>query len=171
MAIPKFSDIFTELLQVLDHETMLHRNDLMTRVVDLMTLTDEERVATLSGGTNIARNRVHWALEFLCQAGAAERPSRGYARITELGKQLLVEQPDGVTLKRLKQTDGLKDWKRRSQAKAEDRQREAALEVEGENDGDGDESTPLEKIENSINQSCWPQSLKHIITKKTYLLC
>jgi restriction system protein len=88
----------------------------------------------------------------LCQAGAAERPSRGYARITELGKQLLAEQPNGVTLKRLKQTDGLKDWKRRSQAKAEDRQREAALEVEGENDGDGDESTPLEKIENSINQ-------------------
>jgi restriction endonuclease Mrr len=68
MAIPKFSDIFTEVLQVLDTEVMLHRSDLMSKVVDLMILTDDEKVATFGGGTNIARNRVHWALEFLCQA-------------------------------------------------------------------------------------------------------
>jgi restriction system protein len=152
MVMPKFNDMFSDVLLVLDEGDTLHRSDILSRVIDRLGLTETEKSETMSAGGNRARSRVSWSLEFLCQAGAAERPSRGYARITELGKQLLAEQPNGVTLKRLKQTDGLKDWKRRSQAKAEDRQREAALEVEGENDGDGDESTPLEKIENSINQ-------------------
>jgi hypothetical protein len=79
MAIPKFSDIFTELLDVLKTDGVLHRRDLTTRVVDQMVLTEEERSATFAGGTNIARNRVHWALEFLCQAEAVSRPKRGYA--------------------------------------------------------------------------------------------
>ena len=152
MVMPKFNDMFSDVLLVLNEGDTLNRSDILSKVIDRLGLTEAEKSETMSAGGNRARSRVSWSLEFLCQAGAAERPSRGYARITELGKQLLVEQPDGVTLKRLKQTDGLKDWKRRSQAKAEDRQREAALEVEGENDGDGDESTPLEKIENSINQ-------------------
>ena len=152
MAMPKFNDMFSDVLIVLKEGDTLHRSDILPRVIDRLGLTEAERNETMSAGGNRARSRVSWSLEFLCQAGAAERPSRGYARITELGKQMLIEQPEGVTLKRLRQTDGLKDWKRRSQAKAEDRQREAALEVEGDNDGDGDESTPLEKIENSINQ-------------------
>ena len=152
MAMPKFNDMFSDVLIVLKEGDTLHRSDILPRVIDRLGLTEAERNETMSAGGNRARSRVSWSLEFLCQAGAAERPSRGYARITELGKQMLAEQPEGVTLKRLKQTDGLKDWERRSQAKAEDRQREAALEVEGDNDGDGDESTPLEKIENSINQ-------------------
>jgi restriction system protein len=152
MAMPKFNDMFSDVLIVLKEGDTLHRSDILPRVIDRLGLTEAEKNETMSAGGNRARSRVSWSLEFLCQAGAAERPSRGYARITELGKQMLAEQPEGVTLKRLRQTDGLKDWKRRSQAKAEDRQREAALEVEGENDGDGDESTPLEKIENSINQ-------------------
>ena len=152
MAMPKFNDMFSDVLIVLKEGDTLHRSDILPRVIDRLGLTEAEKNETMSAGGNRARSRVSWSLEFLCQAGAAERPSRGYARITELGKQMLIEQPEGVTLKRLRQTDGLKDWKRRSQAKAEDRQREAALEVEGDNDGDGDESTPLEKIENSINQ-------------------
>jgi restriction system protein len=152
MVMPKFNDMFSDVLLVLNEGDTLHRSDILSRVIDRLGLTEAEKSETMSAGGNRARSRVSWSLEFLCQAGAAERPSRGYARITELGRHLLTEQPGGVTLKRLRQTDGLKDWKRRSQAKAEDRQREAALEVEGENDGDGDESTPLEKIENSINQ-------------------
>ena len=152
MVMPKFKDMFSDVLNVLAEGGTLHRTDIFSRVINRLGLTDAEKSETMSGGGNRARSRVSWSLEFLCQAGAAERPSRGYARITELGKQLLAEHPDGVTLKRLRQTDGLKDWKRRSQAKAAERQQEAALEVDSDNDGDSDESTPLEKIENSINQ-------------------
>ena len=124
MAIPKFSDIFTEVLQVLDTEVMLHRSDLMSKVVDLMILTDDEKVATFGGGTNIARNRVHWALEFLCQAGAASRPKRGFAEITDLGRKLLREEKPTLTLETLRKTEGLKAWKQRSREKAARRRSE-----------------------------------------------
>ena len=152
MAIPKFSDIFTELLQVLEHETMLHRSDLMTKVVDLMTLTDEERVATLSGGTNIARNRVHWALEFLCQAGAVNRPKRGFAAITDLGRKLLREEQPKLTLEKLRETEGLRAWKQRSREKAARRRAQR-----GEGGDPPDElpiegKTPEEAIQDSLSE-------------------
>jgi restriction system protein len=122
MVMPKFNDMFSDVLLVLAEGDTLHRSDILSRVIDRLGLSEAEKSETMSAGGNRARSRVSWSLEFLCQSGAAERPSRGYARITELGRQLLTEQPDGVTLKRLRQTDGLKDWKRRSQAKAEDSQ-------------------------------------------------
>lgn len=151
MAIPKFSDIFTEVLKVLEAETMLHRVDLMTKVVDLMTLTDEERVATLGRGTNIARNRVHWALEFLCQAGAVNRPKRGFAAITDLGRKLLSEEQPKLTLERLRETEGLKAWKQRSLEKAARRRAQHGEEEDlAEFDSSNEGKTPEEKIEDSI---------------------
>lgn len=151
MAIPKFSDIFTELLQVLEHETMLHRSDLTTKVVDLMTLTDDERVATFGGGTNIARNRVHWALEFLCQAGAVNRPKRGFAAITDLGRKLLREEKPKLTLERLQETDGLKAWKERSREKAARRRSERGEEGDPVDFNLSNEGrTPEETIQDSI---------------------
>ncbi len=151
MAIPKYSDIFTEVLQVLDGEPMLHRGDLTTKVVDLMTLTDDERVATFGGGTNIARNRVHWALEFLCQAGAVDRPKRGFAAITDLGRILLREEKPKLTIETLRETEGLKAWKQRSREKAARRRSERGEQddlddVDLSNEG----RTPDETIQDSI---------------------
>jgi restriction system protein len=154
MAIPKFSDLFTELLEVLKADGVLHRRDLTTRVVDMMVLTEEERAATFAGGTNIARNRVHWALEFLCQAGAINRPKRGYAEITDLGHRLLAEANPTVTLERVRETDGMKAWAERSRAKAARRRRG---EENADDSGVGDDEfisrqTPEEKIEDSISE-------------------
>ena len=151
MAIPKFSDIFTEVLQVLEVQDSLHRSDLTTQVVDLMTLTDEERVATFGGGTNIARNRVHWALEFLCQAGAVNRPKRGFAAITDLGRTLLREEKPKLTLERLRETEGLQAWKQRSREKAARRRSERGEEVDASDFELSNEGrTPEESIQDSI---------------------
>lgn len=154
MAIPKFSDLFTELLEVLKTDGVLHRRDLTTRVVDTMVLTDEERTATFAGGTNIARNRVHWALEFLCQAGAINRPKRGYAEITELGHQLLLEASPKVTLERVRETDGMKAWAERSRAKAARRRRGEEVDDDSQyvNHEFTGQQTPEEKIEESISE-------------------
>lgn len=153
MTIPKFSDIFSEVLQVLSDEEMVQRRELMTRVVDLMVLTDEERVATFSGGRNIARNRVHWAVEFLCQADAAHRPKRGFVAITDLGRQLLRDEKPKLTLERLRETEGLKAWKQRSKDKKELRR------AKGIDAGDSDDfelnpdgKTPEDKIQESISE-------------------
>lgn len=137
---------------MLEHENMLHRRELMTRVVDLMTLTDEERVATFSGGTNIARNRVHWALEFLCQAGAVDRPKRGFAAITDLGRKLLREEQPKLTLERLRETEGLKAWKQRSMVKAARRRAQRGDEPVVPDDLPDEVRTPEEVMQDSLSE-------------------
>lgn len=152
MSIPKFSELFKDVLIVLSDGNQHHRRELQAEVLNRLVLTDAERAETMSGGGNRARSRVHWAFEFLCQSGATKRPKRGYAEITDFGRQLLQENPSGVSLELLRQTEGLKDWRRRSIEARAARRNEDELE-DLEDDVDGSESadrTPNEQIENSI---------------------
>jgi len=107
-----------------------------------------ERSETMKGGGNRAGSRAHWALEFLCQARAVHRPKRGYAQITDFGRELMKE-PGGVTLERLRKTEGFHEWRNRSLANKERRksQREDGPEIAGSDDG-----TPLEQIEGGVNE-------------------
>lgn len=148
MPIPKFSELFYDVLSVLSDGSQLHRRELQTEVLNRLILTDAERAETMSGGGNRARSRVHWAFEFLCQSGAARRPKRGYAEITDFGHQLLRENPSGISLDLLRQTEGLKDWKRRSIEARAARRSEEDIDDEDESDDAG--STPNEQIESSI---------------------
>ena len=152
MSIPKFSELFNDVLIVLSDGNQHHRRELQAEVLNRLVLTDAERAETMSGGGNRARSRVHWAFEFLCQSGAAKRPKRGYAEITDFGRQLLQENPSGVSLELLRQTEGLKDWRRRSiEARAARRNEEELEDLEDDVDGsDSADRTPHEQIENSI---------------------
>ena len=151
MSIPKFSELFNDVLAVLSDGNQYHRRELQAEVLNRIDLTDAERAETMAGGGNRARSRVHWAFEFLCQSGAAKRPKRGYAEITDFGRQLLRDNPNGISLDLLRQTDGLKDWKRRSiEARAARRSGEGFDEVGVESEPDDADRTPNEQIENSI---------------------
>ena len=152
MSIPKFSELFNDVLIVLSDGNQLHRRELQAEVLNRLVLTDAERAETMSGGGNRARSRVHWAFEFLCQSGATKRPKRGYAEITDFGRQLLQENPSGVSLELLRQTEGLKDWRRRSiEARAARRNEDELEDLEDDVDGSGSaDRTPHEQIENSI---------------------
>ena len=152
MSIPKFSELFNDVLIVLSDGNQHHRRELQAEVLNRLVLTDAERAETMSGGGNRARSRVHWAFEFLCQSGATKRPKRGYAEITYFGRQLLQENPAGISLELLRQTEGLKDWRRRSiEARAARRNEEELEDLEDDVDGsDSADRTPHEQIENSI---------------------
>ena len=151
MSIPKFSELFNDVLIVLSDGNQLHRRELQAEVLNRLVLTDAERAETMSGGGNRARSRVHWAFEFLCQSGATKRPKRGYAEITDFGRQLLQDNPSGISLELLRQTEGLKDWRRRSiEARAARRNEEELEDLEDDVDGsDSADRTPHEQIENS----------------------
>ena len=151
MTMPKFKDLFNDVLEVLSDGKPHPVNTLHTHVLQRVDLTDAERSETMKGGGNRARSRSGWALEFLCQAGAARRPQRGFAEITEFGRKLLIEHPNGISLDRLKQTDGLKEWRRRSLEK-----RAAKNELGDTEDlanySDEESATPNEQIEVSIKE-------------------
>ena len=151
MSIPKFKDLFDDVLAELSTGEVLHRRELRQRVINRMNLTEAERSETMEGGGNRAGSRVHWALEFLCQARAVTRPKRGYAQITDFGRELMKE-PGGVTLARLRKTEGFHEWRKRSLANKERRKLERGESLEAsEASGSGD-GTPLEQIEQGVNE-------------------
>ncbi len=152
MAMPKFNELFNDVLEVLSDGKQYHRRELHAAVVDRIKITDAERSETMKGGGNRARSRVHWAFEYLCQADAVKRPKRGYAQITDFGMKLLAEK-GGATLEKIHQTEGFKDWHRRSIEKRDARKdsREEADSADTEfSDSDLDHGTPNEQIESSI---------------------
>jgi len=148
MAQPRFRDLFTDVLVVLSDGEIVHRREVFDQVSARLDLTPEERAETNQGGGNRTRSRVTWAVQYLFEAAAVTRPKRGYVQITEFGKTLLVEEPNGVTLERLKLTEGLKDWSKRSRARATARRNGEPSPLDGTDEPiDPDSETPFERIE------------------------
>ncbi len=58
-------------------------------VADLLKLSETDRATRLPSGRELLHNRCHWARYYLLRAGALEQTSRGSARITARGRELL----------------------------------------------------------------------------------
>lgn len=151
MTLPKFHELFTDVLEVLSDNQMHHRIELRKEVLDRLELTESERSETMSGGGNRAGSRVHWACEHLAQSGAITRPKRGFMQITDFGISLLKANPNGVTLEVLRETEGLKAWTARSIASREARRTmsEGNSESIAEPEIDSSDS-PIESIDTAI---------------------
>lgn len=81
MTIPKFSELFTDVLDVLTDGAPMRRKDVFVAVVARQKLTDLELAEKLKSGWNRAEDRVHWATAYLYYAGAIQKPSRGFIQI------------------------------------------------------------------------------------------
>lgn len=69
------------------------------RSPDHLALTAEQRAEALPSGLSRLEDRIGWATSDLARAEALSRPSRGHYRITDLGRRLLTEHPEGLTEK------------------------------------------------------------------------
>ena len=114
MAIPKYHELFSNVLQALREGQVRRVGDVIREVADGLGLSEDERAETMSGGKNRAESRVHWASVSLKEAGAIERPRRGFIAITPFGRELLLKFPEGVPLAALEETEGLQAWHARS---------------------------------------------------------
>jgi restriction system protein len=89
-------DLFMHpMLRLLENGDVLKLRDLQDRAADLVQLTSIEREEMLPSGQLRFRNRTGWAVSYLFKVGAVTRPSRGYYALTDLGRELLDEFPDG----------------------------------------------------------------------------
>jgi restriction endonuclease Mrr len=82
MAIERYSDYYTIVMETLKEEGPMHRKDLRSRIADMVGLSDEERGRTNEKGTNIFNSRIHWAGAVLVLGGLLERPTLGQIAIT-----------------------------------------------------------------------------------------
>jgi restriction system protein len=66
-------------------------------------LSEAEQTALLPSGQLVFPNRVGWARTHLGKAEALDTPRRGFFRITDRGKEILLQKPNEITVKFLKQ--------------------------------------------------------------------
>jgi restriction system protein len=144
MTMPKFHELFTDVLTVLDDGAEWHRLALRDAVIERLNLTASELSETMPGGGLRISSRVHWAIQYLAVVRAVERPRRGLVKITDRGRLLLKENPAGVLLSHLKAFPEMKEWDERSRAK---RDGDASPAASLASDSD---AVPMEQIEGAI---------------------
>ena len=151
MPVPTFEECMVPVLRVLLDGTEHRRKDVRIRAVELLDLSDSELTETLPGGGNRARNRVGWAIEYLCQAGAITRPQRGVLVISDLGRDLLARNPDGLTRHDLEGLPGYEAWRERSRAKR-DKRRQLQSSADRESSSDPFDGSPLERLAEALSE-------------------
>ncbi|MEY4591008.1 MAG: hypothetical protein RL497_3084, partial [Pseudomonadota bacterium] len=96
MALPKYDDLYQEVLTFLSANGPTSWRQLELPVADQFQLTQEDlAVEYASGNGTIFLDRLSWCISYLKSAELIYRPKRGVYEITPLGKSLLIK-PDEI---------------------------------------------------------------------------
>ncbi|THJ66482.1 restriction endonuclease [Arthrobacter echini] len=103
--IPNWHGFMSAILQVLADGQPKTRSDLAKLAMDVVGLTDEQRAVRVNSGSLKAKGRVGWSLSHLIAATALERPDSALYVITDVGRQLLSNNPKGLAQSHLREID------------------------------------------------------------------
>lgn len=106
MKVPTWDQYMAPSLSVLSDGEIHRARQIVEAAAGLLGVTDEQRLILIPSGQEQWVNRGNWALSYLARVGAAERPSRGRYRITDVGRDLLAAHPDGITERDLRALSG-----------------------------------------------------------------
>ncbi|EKD08110.1 MULTISPECIES: restriction endonuclease [Limnospira] len=102
--IPDYQSLMLPLLKLISDGKEHKYRVVIESLASEFQLTDEERKELLASGKQpIFDNRVGWAKTYLKKAGLLEDPKRATFVITDLGKQILAQNPDRIDAKYLRQ--------------------------------------------------------------------
>lgn len=99
---PTWDGFNVPVLTILSDGEIRSLRELRRDVADLVGLTAEQRAEALPSGQLRADNRIGWAASYLNRVDALDRPSRGQYVITDFGRELLANHPEGITESDLK---------------------------------------------------------------------
>jgi restriction system protein len=103
MAIPDFQSLMLPVLRLFAEHTRKNP-EVIEAMAQQHQLSPEERKALLpSGRQTIIANRTYWALVHLSKAGLITRIARGEYEISSIGRKVLENPPDRVTVAFLNQ--------------------------------------------------------------------
>lgn len=100
-AVPTWEKFLAPSLRVLDDGALHSARSIRDAAAEELGVTQAAKSELIPSGQRRWENRANWALSYLGRHGAAERPARGSYRITEGGRRLLAERPDGIVQKDL----------------------------------------------------------------------
>lgn len=94
--MPTWEGFLIPTLKAMEDGRIRHRREIQPIVADSLNLTHEQRQVLIASGQPMYANRIGWGLSFLFNVGALERPKRGHYSITDSGRELISEFPDGA---------------------------------------------------------------------------
>lgn len=95
MAIPKYNELYPNVLNVLSDGNEYSTRDMDEIIIDQLNLTEEERNEMLpSGNQKTIKNRIGWARSYLKKAGLIASRKRGFVNITDLGLETYNKKPN-----------------------------------------------------------------------------
>ncbi len=138
MPIPKFDELFNDVLEFLSDEKEYKTRDVKEELSKKLDLTDEERHELLpSGQETIIKNRIGWSITTLKKAGYVESKKWGSVNITSNGLNAHKKNPD-INIEDLMEIPEVYEW---FKGESKDKPKEPV-----------GESTPEEEIEKSLKQ-------------------
>lgn len=143
MPIPDFQTLMLPLLKLASDGEIHYIHDAVNELSVEFSLTEDEKSRLLSSGQQpVFYNRVGWARTYLKKACLLEDPQRGYFRITERGKEVLVENPSRIDMKFLKRYPEYLEFRERTRESTD-------TELE---EGDFEGLTPEEALEEAYQR-------------------
>ncbi len=127
--IPDFQSLMLPLLKCIGDNEEHSKKEIVETLANIMKLTEEQKREMLpSRNQTVFYNRVTWTFAHFKAAKIIENTKRGYIKITQLGTNILKENPATINLKFLKQLptyiEAMNSWKNKSSieenSKAED---------------------------------------------------
>lgn len=140
------------VLQELDKETPQRPIEVAESVAEHFSLTPEEKNEQNPSKTRARiHDRVMWAAFDMFKAGLLKRPKRGHYKITELGREVLAQNPTSLDRKFLMQFEAFQEFMSKSSAD------EVEEEIEGESRSSQPTSTQHWIIGCESNDNLWQQ--------------
>lgn len=101
ITVPVWQQFMLPVLQVLSDGVVRQRRELRDATFAHMKLTESQLAEQLGSGQLRAENRIGWAISDLVRAEAVSKPARAHFEITDVGRKLMVQYPNGFTEKDL----------------------------------------------------------------------
>lgn len=104
--IPKYNEVYKEILDILKDENEHTFKEIKEIVADMLHLSLEERIEKLDSGKIKYADRINWACTYLKKAELIKNTKRGILVITERGLSLIKSNPkiiDNNTLSNYKE--------------------------------------------------------------------
>lgn len=164
MPIPKFNDLFNDILELLSDKKEYKTRDVKEIISNKLDLTDEERQVLIPSGTEpIIKNRVGWSLTSLKKAGYVESKKWGSVNITEIGLYEHKNNPN-ITIEDLMKIPSYQEYMGTDSKSSDDSNDES---IESRTIDSTPEET-IEKAYKTINNQLSDQILENILNNNPY---
>lgn len=155
MATPGFQDFFIPMLKICSDGKNYTLKEIRTKLGSALNLSEKDFDEKIPSGTDTKfNNRTTWTKTYLTKAGALETINRGLFKITQRGKSLLIDYPNGIKIKDLQLFPEFQEFQKRTNQNTDEIPTEEQY------------VTPEEQLDNAsnkINNSTATELLKRIL--------